>query len=53
MKFIHIIVRPTASIGKPCVRDLRFLNAYPYLGPADVDEALHYAGSLAADEAIA
>jgi len=28
------------------------LKAYPYLEPADIDEALHYAASLAEDETI-
>ena len=28
------------------------LKAYPYLEPADIDEALRYAASLAEDEAI-
>jgi uncharacterized protein (DUF433 family) len=28
------------------------LQAYPYLEPADIDEALHYAASLAEDETI-
>ena len=28
------------------------LNSYPYLEPADIDEALRYAGSLSEDETI-
>lgn len=28
------------------------LRAYPYLEPEDIDEALHYAASLAEDETI-
>lgn len=28
------------------------LGAYPYLEPQDIDEALHYAASLAEDETV-
>ncbi len=68
MVFRRITTRPDVCTGKPCDlrfpvsrllgllasgqgRD-EILRAYPYLEPADIDEALRYAASLAEDEVI-
>lgn len=66
MVFTRITTWPDVCTGKPCIRDLRFpvsrllgllasgqiLRSYPYLEPADIDEALRHAASLAEDEVI-
>jgi hypothetical protein len=44
-------IRTPFSPSLPTSRE-EILRAYPYLEPADIDEALRYAASLAEDEFI-
>jgi uncharacterized protein (DUF433 family) len=43
MAFPRISHDPAVMGGKPCIRRLAILKAYPQLEAADIDEALAYA----------
>ena len=43
MAFSRISHDPAVMGGKPCIRRLAILKAYPQLEAADIDEALAYA----------